>query len=299
MPLSRRLQEQAGRFALVDGIPFALPVRCHKSPALFAVFPINAEKARRLLPGNEVHPLRLRTKGLLVVSVIDYRDTTIGKYIEFSIAIACTHGSRPAPPFLPVLFRKTYGTGQFVVDLPVSTEISVKGGKGIWGMPKHQANLNYVVGDRVVSSQYDQDGQLCVRIEMDRPQGMGFTLDTDAANYCQFRGMLMKSSIHFRGKAGFQLGRKASARLTLGSHPRVQPLKELAIEPHPILTAFIPESDGVLDDHIDSWFLSYPQAPTGNPEGLESIVKLGLGREWLPPPGAGAVQPRESRETIH
>jgi len=299
MPVSRRLQQQTGRFALVDGIPFALPVRCRNSPALFAVFPVDAEKARRLLPGNEVHPLRLGKKGLLVISVIDYLDTTIGKYIEFSIAIACTHGPRPAPPLLPALFRRSYGTGQFVVDLPVSTEISVKGGKGIWGMPKHQANLNYVVGDKVVSSQYDQDGQLCVRIEIDRPRGMPFTLDTDAANYCQFRGMLMKSSIHFRGKAGFQFRRKGSARLTLGNHPRVRPLKELGIEPDPLLTAFIPSSDGVLDDHIDSWFLTYPKAPAEIPEGLESIVNLGLGRDWLPPPGAGAARPREPREVVH
>src|SRR5512141_2072269 len=127
MSIPKRLKLQEGRFALVDGIPFALPVNCERSPALFAVFPINADKARALLPGKEIHPLRLWKKGLLVVSVIDYRVTDIGKYIEFSIAIACTHGLQPAPRLLPALLRKHYGTGQFVFDLPVSTEISVKG----------------------------------------------------------------------------------------------------------------------------------------------------------------------------
>ena len=112
MTIPRRLAAQQGRYALVDGIPFALPVNADDSPALFAVFPINADKARALLPGNEVHPFRLWNKGLLVVTVIDYRATDIGKYIEFSIAIACTHGSRPAPALLPALFMKHYGTGQ-------------------------------------------------------------------------------------------------------------------------------------------------------------------------------------------
>ena len=51
------------------------------------------------------------------------------------------------PPLLPLVFQKTFGLGQYVVDLPVSTEVSVKGGKGIWGMPKHQANLDFVVTD--------------------------------------------------------------------------------------------------------------------------------------------------------
>ena len=35
--------------------------------------------------------------------------------------------------------ERTSAVGQYVWDLPVSTEISVKGGKGIWGTPKHQA----------------------------------------------------------------------------------------------------------------------------------------------------------------
>lgn len=298
MAIPKRLERQAGRFALVDGIPFALPVNCEKSPALFAVFAIDPVRAKALLPGNEIHPLRLWKKALLVVSVIDYRETDIGKYIEFSIAIACTRGPAAAPPLLPALFRAHYGTGQFVVDLPVSTEISVKGGKGIWGMPKHQANLNYVVSERTVSSQYDLDGELCVRIEIDRPSRAILPLSAEASNYCQFRGMLMRSSVYFRGKVGVSLFRKASARLTLGNHPRVAPLKELAIEPDPLLTAFVPESQGVLDDYCESWFLSFPKPPALVPEGLESVVNLGLGQEWLEPPGVGFPErpdPEEGR----
>ena len=147
MGIPRRLKEERGRFALVDGIPFQLPVSTEKSPALMAAFSINADKAKALLPGNELHPFRLWKKGLLVITVIDYRITTIGKYIEFSIAIACTHGKRPAPRLLPGIFMKTFGTGQYVYDLPVSTEISVKGGKGIWGMPKHRASLDFSDGE--------------------------------------------------------------------------------------------------------------------------------------------------------
>lgn len=137
MAIPRRIKRQAGRYSLVDGIPFQMPVNTEKSPALMAVFTIDANKARRLLPGIEIHPLRLWSKALLVITVINYEITDIGKYIEFSIAIACTHGSKTAPRLLPTIFMKHYRSGQFVYDLPVSTEISVKGGKGIWGMPKH------------------------------------------------------------------------------------------------------------------------------------------------------------------
>jgi hypothetical protein len=105
-----------------------------------------------------------------------------------------------------------------------------------------------------------------------------------AANYCAFRGLLMKSSLNFKGKLGFHLFKKGSAKLILGDHPRVQPLKDLEIDPDPILAAFVPAATGVLDDHIESWFLSEPSLPKVTPEGMESVVNLGLGQEWLAPP---------------
>ena len=187
MGIPKRLQQQAGRYSLVDGIPFKLPVACDKTPVLMAAFPINAEKAQKLLPDNEVYSLRLWNKGLLVITVVNYQITNIGKYIEYSIAIACTHGRKRAPRLLPALFSKWYDTGQYVFDLPVSTEVSVKGGKGIWGMPKHQANLDFQITDSMVSSQYDLDGQFGMRIEIDRPKSAWLPFQTGAANFFQLR----------------------------------------------------------------------------------------------------------------
>jgi hypothetical protein len=282
-----RIRAYTGRSALVDGIPFRLPVQTVNSPALFAAFSIDAGAARALLPGNEVYPLRLWKRGLLVISVIDYLDTTIGKYIEFSIAIACTHGRRQAPPLLPAIFQAWYGTGQYVVDLPVSSEISVKGGKGIWGMPKHQASLDYRVEERTVSSQYDvAPGQLGMRIEIDRPKRAWLPLAASAANYCEFRGLLMKSYVDFKGKIGFKLFAKGAARLLIGDHPQMAWLKTLDIRPEALFTAFIPAANGVLDDHFESWFLTFPEMPAQPFPGLETVVNLGQSQTWPPPPTA-------------
>ncbi len=302
MALPRRLRQQTDRHALVDGIPFKLPVASVDSPALMVAFPINAQRAAELLPGNELHPLRIGRNAMLLVSVIDYRQTNIGKYIEFSLGIACTHGPRPVSLVRALLFRKSCGVGQYVFDLPVSTEISVKGGKGIWGMPKHQANLDFSVSAASVRSRYDLDGAMVAEVEMGRPRRERFPLSTGAVNWCAFRGMLMKSSIHFRGKMGFRLWRKGSARLTLGNHPRAEVLRRLEPGTRPLFTGFLPSSSGVLDDHLESWFLSYPEVPASALAGLETVVDLGLGETWLPPPGsdevvqsaAGAVRVRRS-----
>ena len=99
-----------GRHALVDGIPFTLPVDCRETPALMAAFPISARAAAELMPGNEVHPLRARRRR----RPADDHGRRLPHdrhrpYIEFSIAIACTHGERPAPPLLPALLRSATG----------------------------------------------------------------------------------------------------------------------------------------------------------------------------------------------
>jgi Acetoacetate decarboxylase (ADC) len=285
MSTPKRVLQQAGRYSLVDAIPFQLPVACQKTPVLMAVFSISADKADALLPGNELHAMRLWKRGLLVITVVNYQITNIGKYIEYSIAIACTHGRKRAPRLLPAVFMKHYDTGQYVFDLPVSTEVLVKGGKGIWGMPKHQANLDFNITDTSVSSQYDLNGQFGMLVEIDKPKPW-LKLSMGAANFCNFRGLLMKSSVYFHGKAGFSLFKKGSAKLCIGEIARLQPLKDLEIGKDPILTAFIPEAQGILDDHFESWFLSCDQPPTQVPEGLSSIVDLGQSQQWLPPPTA-------------
>ncbi|MDQ1356385.1 MAG: hypothetical protein QOG44_758 [Acidimicrobiaceae bacterium] len=285
-----RLNRQAGRHALVDGIPFTMPVHSEQSPALMAAFTINADRAADLMPGNELHPFRLPNgKGLLVITVIDYRNTNIGKYIEYSIAIACTHGAKPAPTLLALLRQSHYGVGQYVYDLPVSTEISVKGGKGIWGMPKHQANLDFRIDSRWVSSQYDLDDQLCTRIEMKKPRAW-LPVKLAASNFCAFRGMLMQSKIYFEGRVGFSLLRGGNARLLIGDHPRVKALHTLEISDKALMTAWFPSSGGVLDDHFEGWFLGFAQPPELAPEGMESVVSLDLNEDWLAPPSAAGRQ---------
>jgi hypothetical protein len=294
MGVPGRIDDETGRYSLVDGIPFQLPVASHHSPALMAVFTIDADAAAELLPGRELHPVRLPGgRGVLMITVIDYTSTNIGKYIEFSIAIGATHGRRPAPALLPLIFQGRYGMGQYVYDLPVSTEISVKGGKGIWGMPKHQANLDFQIGPRSVSSQYDLDGELAMRITIRKPHWTGLPLHMGSVNFCEFRGMLFKSSIYFHGKIGVSAFSKKAADLVIGDHPRTAPLKKLDIGSRPLLSAYFPASAGILDDHFEGWFLAFDEPPANRPEGLETVAGLGLSEAWLPPPTADGRVPEK------
>lgn len=284
MTSESRAEWLAGRFSNVDGIPFRMPIGTASSPVLLAAFTIDAGAAASLLPGQELFPCRILRRGLLVVTVVDYPDTTIGRYIELCLGILVTRGRRVAPPLLPTIMRSAFETGVYIYDLPVSTEVSVKGGLGIWGMPKRRASLDFLIGPDVVSSQYDLDGQVVMRIDVPRTSRALFPLVADSVGYGQFRGLLTKSCLHFQGRAGLQFRPAEGARLLLGDHPRMDPIKRLGIDPRPLFTGFVPSAAGVLDDHVETWFLTADGPPDPAEVGLEDVVKLGLSEMWLPPP---------------
>lgn len=284
MGVPKRQERLRGRHAYVDGIRFVMPVESRNSSAMIAAFSIDWDKARALIPPGDVHPFRLWNRGVLMITVINYRETDIGAYIEYSLAIACTRGANPAPRLLPGMLMSYFGTGQYVFDLPVSSEVSVKGGKGIWGMPKHKANLDFVTGKKWASSQYDLDGQMISRFDVLLPKSCWLPLNMGAANYCVFRGMMMKSLIYFRGKVGFYLMRPGSARLVLGDHKRADVIRNLDVDPNPIFAGYIPEVLGVLDDYFEGWFVTSEKEPAPIGEGLETTYPLGLSQDWLAPP---------------
>ena len=122
-----------------------------------------------------------------------------------------------------------------------------------------------------------------MKIEIERPKSAWLCLD----GRCQLQRVPRaagRTRIYFRGKMGFSLLKKGSATLTIGALPHLQPLKELDISPDPLCTLFIPEATGIFDDYFESWFLSFEKPPSRPPEGLESVVNLGLSEKWLPPP---------------
>jgi hypothetical protein len=46
--------------------------------------------------------------------------------------------------------------------------------------------------------------------------------------------------------------------------------------------------DGVLDDHIETWYLTADSPPPVDPVGLRNVVDLGLSQQWLLPPDRAA-----------
>ena len=263
-----------------------------------AGFTCDGDAAQALLPGNELHAVRLPNgRGLFIVTVIDYRTTDIGRYVEYSIALG-DEGCKA--PQLDRIYRAHEACRDRSVCMGSARQLTDlgEGWKGIWGMPKHQANLDFHVDFALHVELDDPDGKLCMRITVDRPHGPKIPLNkVGAVNWCQFRGMLMKSSIYFTDRAEVAVGPFAKAQLLIGDHPRTGPLRTLDMSSKALLTACLPHSKGVLDDHFESWFITSPKAidadePWGG-DGLDSVYGLPNSTEWLDPPTAsGRLTPQ-------
>jgi hypothetical protein len=96
--------------------------------------------------------------------------------------------------------------------------------------------------------------------------------------------MLTKSYVQLWGRLGLTRGGHPRARLLLGDHPRAAPLTKLDIDPQPLATGFIPAVRGVLDDHVETWFLTYDEPPGPPALGIDDVSGLGLDQDWLAPP---------------
>ena len=98
--------------------------------------------------------------------------------------------------------------------------------------------------------------------------------------------MLMKSyDLLPIGQGAARLSLRRTARLVIGDHPRVAPLKRLDISDRPLATAWLPQTAGTLDDHFEAGSSPSRSRPSDVPEGLVSVADLGQGStEWLDPP---------------
>jgi len=123
---------------------------------------------------------------------------------------------------------------------------------------------------------------------IDRPKAW-FPMNLGAANYCSFRGMLMKSYIYFQGQGpGFNFPRLGEGEAGPWRSPAPPDLLKTLQNRRqkPIFTAFIPLVHGVLDDYFESWFLvdkSPHRAP--RPKAWRASIRWVQGKSWLPAAG--------------
>jgi hypothetical protein len=137
--------EIAGERALV-------PVFYYDTAAMTALFPARFRELRRLMPDRRFVPALLAPGvGVLAVSCLEHRETGIGPYGELAISVPLNE-----PWFRPNLPGRALLEGArrrqlhaFMLHLPVTTELALRGGIDFYNFPKFLAGI-----------EFDEDGGL-------------------------------------------------------------------------------------------------------------------------------------------
>lgn len=161
-----------------------LPIVYRKCSAFFAAFPYPLQAIRPLLPSTMLVPVTLVPgKGVLIVAVFDYQETSIGPYREVGVGFQCRLRSSGPLPLLPLLAERFFeDVGSWVHLLPVTTSIANELGRANWGLPKFVADIQIDRTDDHVACEVIESGERVLHVEIGRP-GPSRPLDTGMRFY--------------------------------------------------------------------------------------------------------------------
>ena len=246
--IPKRLMRQPGRHALVDGIPFRLPVNSEQTPALMAAFPIDADRGRGADPRQRAAPAAALGQPW---RARDHRHQL--RSHRHRPATSSTRSRSPAPTASarrrrccrrccqrPLRHRpvRVRSAGE-QRDLGQGRQGHL-GDAEAPGEPRLRHHRRRPSAASTTSTASWRCGST-----IDRPQRRRLCRSTHR------RGELLPVPRHAdevlhllprQGRLQLPLQPRSAADLIIGDHPRVAPLKQLEIgEPDPLFTAWLPQ----------------------------------------------------------
>jgi hypothetical protein len=228
-----------------------VPVFYQQVMSLGAMFLASWEGLRAMMPSPRMFPLRVMPgQGILYLSGLEYAETDIGPYNEFSIMVPFTL-DKPSPLFTGVLRQAPAEPNVYVHHLPVTTKIAMSAGIEFAGYPKFLATIDFEHrGDWVHCRLAEEDRHILTLSGRKLPlQGAP---RSRARLFTTRNGRLLRSEM-VNSERGLAESRDSShVRLELGDHPIAQELKSLNIGR---LTAYqyAPEYQMILSPAIESF----------------------------------------------
>jgi hypothetical protein len=215
--------------------PVRLPILYADGTALLAFFWVDPVRARRLLEGSGLEPLRFPgRRALLALGFYDYRETTIGPYHEVGSALAVVPTGAPSSGLAALeLLRagRRRRAGFRVLDLPVSTPIADVGGRELWGLPKFLTRLPLRVEASSVDGQVLDPGGAVPLLALSgtvRWRWPGPALDL--VLYSRLDGRRLRTVVDVRGAFRFSSGSEVQLALGPGRHRMAENLQALGVD---------------------------------------------------------------------
>lgn len=135
----------------IGGQPGKTPTFYYDGGSMTVVFPARYSRLRELMPDPRYVPARLAPGlGVLAITCFEYRDTDIGPYNELAVSIPLNEPYfRANLPGRALLAAARLGQQHvFIQDLPVTTEIALRGGADFFNFPKFIAQIEFTESDQ-------------------------------------------------------------------------------------------------------------------------------------------------------
>jgi hypothetical protein len=205
-----------------------VPVFYQQVMSLGAMFLASWEKLRALLPSPRMYPFRVTPgQGILYLAGLEYGESDIGPYNEFSIMVPMTL-DKPSPMFTGILRKAPEEPNVYIHHLPVTTDIAMASGIEFAGYPKFLATIEFEHEGDWVRCRLEEDGRHILtlsgrKLPLQRAPRYRARLFTT-----RNRRLLRSDMVH--SERGLGESRDSShVRLELGDHPIAQELKNLNI----------------------------------------------------------------------
>jgi hypothetical protein len=229
-----------------NGQVFELPALYFRDDCFMLFFSADFEAVQRLMPSDQVHPVRLpRGRAVVAVTAFNYIDTTIGPYGEISVAAAVVHGPKAPPPLVPLLLESRFkGFGLLVLHLPVTNQLARDGGRMGWNYPKFVADMRFTITPEYMEVDLSEDPRPILRMRVTR-RGFIRKECQELSTYTVQGDRLIRTWIPHRGTYRASVWPRGSF-MTLGDHPMAQTLKEMNLSARPIMSRYYLERWAVL-----------------------------------------------------
>ena len=113
-------------------------------------------------------------RGVLVLAVVNYQDTTIGRYVEFCVGVLATRGRAPVGALRSrCCSGPTTAPASTSTTCPSAARSRSRAGSASGACRSAMPTSTSSSADKTVSSQYDLDGKLVARIDIPRPASPG------------------------------------------------------------------------------------------------------------------------------
>lgn len=237
-----------GRVVSSGGVQWELPALYFRDDSFQAMFTADLRKLRATLPSDRMHPIGVgRGRGLLGIGCFDYLETSAGPYGEIGIVVPVVHGQRPLP-FVPALLDSAWpGYGLVVLHLPVTTRLARDAGRDVWGYTKFLADMEFQNTPELQECRLEEGGEHILTLRVVK-RGVTVPDRRPLVTYSVKDRALIRTTIPQRSLMRLAFGAGGSSLEIGEKHPVARELRELGIDPRPILTRYFLERTAILPE---------------------------------------------------